>query len=42
MSDHSVKSVEGLQVPEDLSKSIFKRKGEVEHIRVFVNQPILK
>jgi len=42
MSDHSTTSVEGLQVPEDLSKSIFKRKGEVEHIRVFVNQSILK
>ncbi len=42
LTDHSTQTVNGLEVPVDMSKSIFKRKGEVEHIRVFVDQSLLK
>lgn len=38
----NVKSVDGLQVPADVSKSIFKRKGEVKYIHAYVEKSILK
>lgn len=41
-SDHSKESIDGLEVFKERSESIFKRKGEVEHIQVFINQSILK
>ncbi len=41
-SDNSSHSINGLELPEDISSSIFKREGKVEHLRVFVDQSILK
>ena len=42
MSDNSTEKVQGLEVPEHLSKSIFKRKADIELIQVYVSQSILK
>jgi hypothetical protein len=42
LTNHSTQTVNGLEVPLDMSKSVFKRKGEVDHIRVFVDRSILK
>jgi len=36
------KTVEGLEVPEHISASIFERRGEVSHIHVFIKESILK
>lgn len=41
-SDNSSHSLNGLELPEDISSSIFKREGKVEHLQVFVDQSILK
>jgi len=36
------KSFEGLEVPKAISASVFERKGEVNHMHVFVKESILK
>jgi len=41
-NDGNVEKVNGLEVPDHLSKSIFKRDGSVQSIQVFVDNTILK